>query len=225
MAWQWLEAEQETQRCVELNPNLAAAHQDYAYVLGSLGKMEQSLAETKRAVELDPISFTSNMFLGRSYYWARDYDRATEQILKMIETEPNQPDLHGDLADSYLMKKEYDKAAAEYEKALALQGEDNQAEALRRAYPHDGVRGLLKVQIQLWSNPAITDDYDPGSVAGNYSLLGDRENAFLWLDIAYKDNEKVSGGNLLPVQVDPALDNIRSDPRYKAFLRRMGFPE
>ena len=225
MAWQWQEAEKEVRHCVELNPNLAIAHQYYAFVLGSLGRMAEGLAENKRALELDPISFTSNMFLGKSYYWARDYDRAIEQILKMIEIEPNQPDLHNDLADSYWMKKEYDKAAGEYEKALVLQGKDDQAEALRRAYTNDGPRGLIKVQIQLSSKPAITDDYDPGGVAGNYSLLGDRENAFVWLNIAYTDNEKVGGGNLLPVQVDPFLDNIRSDPRYKAFLRRMGFPQ
>jgi tetratricopeptide (TPR) repeat protein len=187
--------------------------------------MDKALAETKRALELDPVSFTSNMFLAADYYCSRDYDHAIEQALRMIEVEPNQPDLHDWLASSYAMKGEYEKAAAEFEKELILQGKDDQAEDLRRAYSDDGFRGLLKVQIQLWSNPTITDDYDPGGVAGNYSFLGDRENAFLWLNKAYTDNEKVSGGNLLTVQLDPRLDNIRSDLRYKAFLRRMGFPQ
>lgn len=165
--------------------------------------------------------------LANDYYYSRDYTRAIEQGLKMIQVEPNHPELHSNVGDSYLMKGEYDKAAWEYEKALALQRKDDQAEGLRRAYAKGGFRGLLKAQIQLWSDPAKTEDYCPDVVAGNYAFLGDRESAFFWLDKAYADNDKVAGcaGNLLPVQVDPFLENIRPDPRYKAFLHRMGFPE
>lgn len=83
----------------------------------------------------------------------------------------------------------------------------------------------LKAQIQLWSDPEKPDDYDPYNAAGNYSMLGDKENAFLWLDKAYAVNDKLGGGNLLEIQVYPFLDNIRSDPRYKALLRRMRFPQ
>ncbi len=217
--WEWAVAEREARRAVELNPNLAFAHQYYSFALESEGKMEQGLAEVKRALELDPLSLTSNRFVGDTYYYLREYDRAIEQLLKAIELAPDDREIHSDLADCYLEKGDYDKAALEYQKALRLKAKDSQAEALGRAYANGGYRGLLKAQIGLWSDPKRTDDYDPYAVADNYSLLNDRGNAFLWLDKAY-----AKGDRMLPILVDPQLDNIRSDPRYKAFVRRMGLP-
>jgi serine/threonine-protein kinase len=225
--WEWEEAEQESRRCVELNPNLFFAHETYALILGDRGKMAQMVAEQKRAVELDPTSFIANHFLGNAYYFSRDYDRSIEQRLKIIEREPNRPWQHDGLANAYVMKGEYDKAGLEYEKELRLGGKATEAEALARAYAKEGLRGLLKAQIQQWSDPRRTDDYDPYDIAANYSFLGDRENAFLWLDRAYADHEKMgaSNGGLIVALIDPWLDNIRPDPRYKAFLRRMGISE
>jgi tetratricopeptide (TPR) repeat protein len=208
---------------VELSPNLFFAHLYRSWVVGTIGHMDQSLAEMKLAVELDPISFVGNQFLGYDYYWSRDYDRAIELLGKMIELEPNRPDLRDRLADSYAMKGEYDKAALEYGEELRLEGKLDQAQALRRANANDGFRGLLKLQIQLWGDPE-KPDYNPFEIAANYSKLGDRENAFLWLNRAYAEREKLGGG-MLTIQVDPAFDNIRSDPRYKTLLRRMGFPQ
>lgn len=221
MVWQWQLAEEECRRCVELNPNLPMAHQYYSYVISTLGRMDEALAEQKRSLELDPLSFAGNLFVALDYYWLRDYDRAIKESLKILEVEPNQTELRTDLARSYVMKGEYDKAAGEFEKALILNGREKQAEGLRCAYAKDGLRGLLKAQIELWSHP---EDYDPDSVAQNYALLGDRENAFLWLDRAHADNDKLPNGNLLDTKVEPFLDNIRSDPRYNTFLRHMGFP-
>jgi TolB-like protein len=222
VGWEWLEAERETRRCEKLSPNLFFAHVYRSWVVGTIGHMDQSLAEIKLAVELDPISFIGNQFLGYDYYWSRDYDRAVEQLEKMIELEPNRPDLRDHLAASYAMKGESDKAALEYREVLRLEGKLDQAEAVRRAYANDGFRGLLKCQIRLWGDPKKADDYDPFEIAANYSLLGDRENAFLWLNRAYAEREKLGGG-MLTIQVDPAFDNIRSDPRYTTLLRRMGF--
>jgi hypothetical protein len=102
-----------------------------------------------------------------------------------------------------VIKGEYDKGAKEFKEALALAGKDDQAQALHRAYAKDGLRGLLKAQIKLWSHPEKPDDYDPESVAQNYALLGNPENAFLWLDRAYADNDKIPNGNLLDIKVEP----------------------
>jgi serine/threonine protein kinase/tetratricopeptide (TPR) repeat protein len=227
IAWEWEEAERESRRCVELNPNLFLAHETYALILGDRGKLGQMAAEQKLAVELDPVSYMANFFLANSYYFSRDYDHSIEQRLRLIELAPNRANLHDQLGNAYVMKGEYDKAALEYEKELRLHGKGTEAEALQRAYASEGFRGLLKAQIQQWTDPRRTDDYDPYDTATNYSMLGDRENAFLWLDRAYADNEKMgaSNGGLIVALIDPWLDNIRPDPRYKALLRRMGFPE
>jgi serine/threonine-protein kinase len=220
---EWEEAEREARRCVELNPNLLFAHEAYALILADVGNMAQSLVEQKRAWELDPISLQANWLLGNAYYFSRDYDHAIEQRLKVIELAPNYAGHHDALGAAYLMKGELDKAALEYEKALRMYGEADEAEALRRAYANEGIRGLLKTQIEQESNPGRTDDYSPYDVAGMYSFLGDTENAFTWLDRVYAEHEKYSG--LIIVRIDPFLDNIRSDPRYHALLRRVGFQE
>jgi serine/threonine protein kinase/tetratricopeptide (TPR) repeat protein len=227
IAWEWEEAEQESRRCVELNPSLFWAHESYALILADEGKMAQAVAEQKIATELDPVSYMANNFLANVYYFSRNYDQSIEQRLKVIDLEPDRHGQHDALADCYARKGEYDKAALEYEKELTIEGKATEAEAARRAYAREGFRGLLKAQIQLWSDPRNVDEYDPYDTAGNYSLLGDRDNAFLWLDRAYADNEKMGGSNggLVVIQIDPAFDNIGSDPRFKAFLRRMGFPQ
>jgi len=217
--WEWADAERETRRAVELNPNLSIAHQLRAWVLESRGKLEQGLAEQKLVLEVDPVSFVGNRFLAETYMYLRNYDRAIELKQKLIELEPNNVDLHNELGNYYELKGDYDKAVLQFQKVLRLKGEDGQAEVLGRAYANGGYHGLLKAQIEMWSDPKKTDDYDPYSVAANYSLLNDRGNAFLWLDRAYK-----SGDRMLPILIDPQLDNIRSDPRYKTFLRRMGLP-
>lgn len=225
LAWEWEESERESRRCAESNPNLFFAHTWYAWILVTLRKKEQGLAEMKRAFELDPVSFTSNKFLAEAYYNARDYDHTIEQLQKMVELQPNRPDLYDRLGDSYFLKGEYDKAAAVYEVQFRVSGKDKQADLLHRAYAKDGFRGLLKTQIQFWSNSESPDDYDPYDIAGNYSMLGDRGNAFLWLDKAYAEKDKLAGGNLLEIQVQPFFDNIRSDSRYEALRQRMGFPQ
>jgi DNA-binding winged helix-turn-helix (wHTH) protein/TolB-like protein/Flp pilus assembly protein TadD len=214
-----VEAEGETRRCVGLNPNLSFAHQCHAWTLADLGQMEQSIAEEKLALQVDPLSHMSNKFLAIAYYHAHDYDRAIEQGRKMLEVEPDVPNLHDDLGAFYLLKGEYDKSALEYETAMTLEGRKDRAEALRRAYAKNGYRGMLKAQINFWNDPKRVDDYDPYSVAQNYALLGDLDNAFLWLDKAFGQS------TLVDIKMDPQLDNIRSDPRYRALLRRVGLPQ
>ena len=219
---EWEEASKEARRCVELNPNLPAAHQIYAWTLQHQGKLEEGLAEQKRVLELDPVSFLGNSFLVHSYEWLHDYDRAIELQEKLIDQNPQNPDLHDWLAGIYEEKGDYEQAAVEEEKSLAMSGKANQARMLRRAYAKDGFRGFLKAQIGLWSDPQKKGNYDPYSVVQNYSLLGDTENAFRWLDKAYDYRD--TGDAMQAVCCDPQLDNIRSDPRFHAFLVRMGYP-
>ena len=78
---------------------------------------------------------------------------------------------------------------------------------------------MLRAQIDWWNDPKRVEDYDPYSVAQNYALLGDLDHAFLWLDKSYGQS------TLVNIKMDPQLDNIRSDPRYKALLRRVGLPQ
>jgi tetratricopeptide (TPR) repeat protein len=167
----------------------------------------------------------ANEFLGDAYYYSRDYDHAIEQQLKTLELGPGDADLHDSLGNSYLMRGDNDEAAREYAQSLILSGNPTWAKTLNRAYAKGGIREVLKTQITFWSDPTRSADYDPDSVAKNYSLLHDRENAFVWLQRAYDDREKVRGGALMDVAVNPQFDYIRSDPRFRRLLLKLGFPE
>jgi serine/threonine protein kinase/tetratricopeptide (TPR) repeat protein len=222
--WEWQDAGREIRRAVELNPNLSLAHQYYSLYLETTGNMEQGLAEQKRALELDPLSYMGNKWLGYTYYEMRDYDRAIEQFLKTMDLASGDTETIGFLADTYGAKGDYGKALLEYQRILKLKGKDKQAEVLAREYATGGYHGLLRAEIAVLSDPKNPDDYDPVNVAFYFSVLNDRDNAFYWLDRAYKENG-TAGSGLLPILIEPELDNIRPDPRYKAFVRRMGLEQ
>ena len=89
LEWDWQGAEKECKRAIELNPNHAGAHGRYAHLLSNLGRHSEALAEAKRALELDPVSPTRNLFLGQFLYQARQYDQAIEPLQDGLEIAPN----------------------------------------------------------------------------------------------------------------------------------------
>jgi hypothetical protein len=113
----------------------------------------------------------------------------------------------------------YDKAAAQLKQALMLEGRGPEASAVDAAYNRDGYKGVLRTMIQIDSNPSAKGYY-PARVAQSYVLLGDKEQALMWLDKAYD-----ARFGLDFIKVNPTWDSIRSDPRFADLLRRMGLPQ
>ena len=91
---------------------------------------------------------------------------------------------------------------------------------MQRPARRTALKGLLRRQIELSSNPA-SPAYEPRSVAQCYVALGDKDNAFLWLNKAYDGREIL----LMNLKVDPSFAPLRSDPRYADLVRRIGFPQ
>src|SRR5262249_36828933 len=87
--WNWVEAEKEVRRAIDLNPNYGTAHQRNANYLAVLGRFEESLGEAKRAQELDPVSLINNRDLGQVLFYARKYDAAIEQLRKTLVIDPS----------------------------------------------------------------------------------------------------------------------------------------
>jgi len=126
---------------------------------------------------------------------------------------------HFMLSQDYEQKKLYDKAIQEYQQGLRVQGETELAAAMGRAYAANGWRGVLQKGVDVYQKRG-TNDYDPVEVAADFARLGEIYKAFFWLEKAYDEH-------LIPfyIKVQPAFDNIRSDPRYADLLRRMGLPQ
>jgi serine/threonine-protein kinase len=118
--WDWPGAELEFKRAIELNPNDAAAHYWYAQTLADTGRLDDAIAEAKRAQEADPVSLMASASPGAAFYFARRYTEAIDQYRKTIEMDPNFYMAHWWVAMSYAQAGRYEEAIAEGQKALGL---------------------------------------------------------------------------------------------------------
>ncbi|MGI9165012.1 MAG: tetratricopeptide repeat protein, partial [Pyrinomonadaceae bacterium] len=230
--WDWAAAERELKRAIELNPDDAVAHAIYASYLHSMGRADEGLAEMKRAYELDPLSIRINGGLGDMLAFAhahRQYDQAIEQFRRMIELGPGQWNLEGvywNLGAVYEKKGMYVEAIAEYQKSLNLAGDSDLATALEQDYKTSGFieakRIMMRKTLQKMREASTGRRVPPLDFALIYAELGEKEQAFEWLEKAYEERSSalVHLGNGLVC----TCDALRSDPRFADLLRRIGLP-
>ncbi len=219
--WDWVGAEKEYKRAIELNPGYATAHQWYAEYLSYMGRHNEAIAEAKRAQELDPLSLIINAVWGYVFFYARRYDEAAAQCRRTLELNPGFYPAHLYLGRAYEQEKLYEQAIREYQKAIALeQGNPALQTELARGYAAAGKRTeALKIISQL--RELLKRRYVSSYVIAQiYAALGDPSRALQWLDKAYQDRD----GQLERLKVDPGFDSLRSDPRFQDLLRRMNFP-
>ena len=222
--WDWPAAEREFKRAVELNPNYAVAHQWYGGYFGVMGRPEEAISERRLAVELEPLSLIINFELGSAYYFARDYDRALEQFQKTLELDQNFPPATNFLPAVYEQKRMYAEALSGFRKArsMTLGSEGSLATSgLGHLYAVTGKRSeALKLADEL--KQLSTREYVPAtSVALIYAGLGDKDQAFEWLERAYDQH----AFQLQWITLEPRFDNLRSDPRFQDLLKRMRIPK
>ena len=214
--YDWAGAEREYQRAIELNPNYANAHLFYAIYLAMMGRFDEGLAEIRRAQELEPISLFIHANVGAILNAARRYDEAINQAKSVLEMNPNLDHARFMLGVAYLHKGMYEQAIAELHKLTtppySYSGELGQAYALsgRRS------EALKEIdRLQEMSKQRYVAAY---SVALVYAGLGDKDKALEWLEKAYEDRST----RLVSIKINPRLDDLRSEPRFTALIRRMG---
>jgi DNA-binding winged helix-turn-helix (wHTH) protein/TolB-like protein len=213
--YDWSSAEREYQRAIELKPNYATVHLFYAHYLGKMGRFDESIAEIKRAQELEPLSLITNSHFGLLLYYARQYDQAINQLKRTLEMNPNLDHPRSLLGRAYLKTGMYEQAIAEFQRRTTLTPGSHAD--LGYAYALSGRRkeALREVEkLQGLSKRRYIPSYDLALI---YAGLNDKDQAFAWLDKAYEDRSQVFPW----LKVDPRLDNLRSDPRFKAVIKRM----
>ena len=219
--WDWTGAESEFKRAIELDPGSSLGHHRYTHYLWAMGRPEEALAEARLAQQLDPRSLLSNLNLGRTYYFVRDYDKAIEQHQKTLALDPNYYWAHFFLGITYEQKGMHKEAIAEIVKARELAGDPALASAMSKAYATSGYQGALRTWAEDWAEDVERGEMvQPSSVAMIYSRLGEKEKALEWLEKAFQQRAR----GLVYVRVEPQLDPLRSDPRFQNLLRRMDFP-
>jgi serine/threonine protein kinase/tetratricopeptide (TPR) repeat protein len=216
--WDWVGAEKEYQRAIELSPNYATAHHWYALHLGQMARTAEALKEIRRALELDPLSIIINTNVAWSYYFARQYDKAIDQFRKTLDMDPNYAVAHMRLGDAYLQKKMYQDALSELQWAVALSPESMDALAdLGYAYGVAGQRSEAEkvlVELTKFSEERYVSSYDLGVL---YLGLGQRDRALDLLDKAYDERASY----ITFARVDPRLDSLRLEPRFKAIVAKL----
>nr|MBA2703849.1 tetratricopeptide repeat protein [Blastocatellia bacterium] len=217
--WDWPGAEREFKRAIELNPSYATAHHWYAYYLLARGRTDESLAEIKRAQEIDPLSLIINTDVGEMYFFARQYDRAIEQCQKTRELDPDFDLAVRLLGWTYLQKGMHEKAIAELQRAVSLsQGRRDSTALLGYAYGVVGKREEAKEVLSELKEIGKRSYVGPFEIALIYTGLNEKDQAFAWLEKAYDERS----GSLILLNADPALDGLRSDRRFADLVRRVG---
>lgn len=219
--WDWPGAEREFKRAIQLNPNHAAAHSSYGTYLQSLGKFGDAVNERERSRELNPVSPMATANVGYPMYFARRYDEAPVYYQRALDLDPNFSWGHLWIGQVRVQQGKYDEAISDIKKAISLSPDNTRAIAtLGHAY---AVAGKLAEALQVLEDLqglAKQKYVSPYFVALIYTGLGDRDQAFVWLEKAYEERHPY----LTLINVEPVFDSIRSDPRFANLLRRIGLP-
>jgi len=215
--WDPAGAEREFKRSIELNPNYPTAHQWYGYLLATMGRSAEAISEMKVAQNLDPLSLIINDNLGYVYAMDGQYEKALEQFKKTLEINPNFGQSIWNLGYVYMYQGKYPEALRQFEKLLEVSGDRRNISNLITYYAmtdnKEEARKLLDELIELSHHQHVA----PSVFVGAYAAVGNMNRAFEFLDRACDDRDPQIFTNF----TNPAWDNIRSDPRYKDFLRRV----
>jgi len=218
----WAGAESDYQRSIELNPHNPIAHFYYAVCLAGLGRQQQAIKEIRRAQELDPLSLPVNASVVYVLYLCRQYDEAIEAGKKTVELDAAFPLTHQRLGLPYVQKKMYSEAINEFQQAV---NNSNRAPqplvSLGHAYAVSGNKVEAQKVLAELKDLSQGSYVSPYGVAAIYVGLGEKGQAFDWLEKAFHEDST----ELTFLKVDPRLDPLRDDPRFQELLYRAGFPQ
>jgi serine/threonine protein kinase len=217
--------EAEFKKALELDPNDATAHHSYAFDIGMIGGREQeALAEINRAHQLDPLSLLISARIGNVHMWARRYDEAIAVCRKLADESPPFAEVHSCLASAYWAKRMYPEVIKEWKVYGQLYGDKKQSEfasALEQGFRLAGWKGALTKGIEIRQAQRKTGYSSAYKIAQLYSDLGNKDQAFKWLDTAYQERDF----NLIGLNTDFLLDSIRYDPRFTDLVHKMGLSQ
>jgi len=215
----WQGAKVKFDKIIKNNPNYPIAHLYLGNVLLFTGHINEGLAETKKALSIDPLSSAMNHVLGRNYFHARKYDSAILQLQKSITLNPRFFQSYTNLGYCYLQKKQYAQALEAFSMLppgmYDLGGHGN----LVRCYGYAASGDKTKAMELLKATPSETQLKFPTLMSQINVALGNNEEAFNYLELGYKTRALP----LIMLKIDPAWDPLRFEPRFKALLKKMNF--
>ncbi|MEP6913525.1 MAG: FlgO family outer membrane protein [bacterium] len=209
--------ERETKLALELNPNYAEAHRRYGLLLQDLGRFAEARIAYRRALEIDSLSPVTNFQNAQLLFFERKYEESETQSKKNVELDPNFWYAHCQLFYVYRMKRDYASAVEELAKVQDARGEPDAAKLIRASFAKGDWQGFLRkiteerTQLKLY----------PYFVGTFFAELGEKDKAFATLNEAIETKDQHTAW----MKVDPYMDPLRDDPRFREVLKKAGFPE
>jgi TolB-like protein/DNA-binding winged helix-turn-helix (wHTH) protein/Flp pilus assembly protein TadD len=220
--WDWPAAASGFQRAIELNPSYATAYQRYSLYLMAMGRARESLEQINLARQLDPLSLSINFSLGWRLYMARHYDQAIEQLRNTLEMDPNFALAHLVLGETYEQKGDFLHAIEQMQKATANSPNTPLMEAgLGHAYGAAKRTPEARAVLGQLMEQSKKQYVAPFYIAIVYAGLGENERSMDWLEKAYEDRSN----GLVFMRVDPELDTLRSNPRFRELQSKLHLSE
>lgn len=211
----WEASERRFRRGLQLSPNDPNAHHWLGHLLMTLGRVDESLEVAERGYELDPLSPAMNLQWAYALFYARRYTEAVEQLRRTIALEADYGRYASLTARALARLGRLEEAEAVWERMVEGWGEPSHSEtgcflALigRRSAAERHLRELRAVE-----------DPSPGALARLEACLGNEERALHALERSVEE-----GQHPLDLVVDPWLDTLRDDPRYRTAARAWGLP-
>ena len=216
----WVGAEREFKRALELKSSYVMAHEWYAEYLASLGRHDEAIAEIKRAQQLDPLAVPVTRAVGWIYYFARRYDLALEELQKALAMDAGFMGARMVLWWVYVAKGDPESAITD----------------LRREVERPGLRTLKKLMLAyacaaagrreeatglLWEvEPKLAEEDNRLALLSAllFTALDDKDRAFEQLERGYRQREP----GLMFLNVTPGFDPLHSDPRFGALKEKLG---
>jgi TolB-like protein/DNA-binding winged helix-turn-helix (wHTH) protein len=223
--WDIPGGETEFKKAFELDPNDAPVHAWYAHGIVQIGGREQeAIAEADRAHQLDPLDPSLSAVVGLMHISSRQYDDAIIVCKKVANDNPTFALPHFFLAPTYWWgKRQYPQAIEEWQTYGQLSGDPDESEfasALARGYRSNGWKGALTKGIEARKAQRKKGYSSAFAIAAMYADMGQKDQAFTWLNTAYQERDwRLEGLN-----TEISLDPLRSDPRFTDLAHKVGLP-
>jgi TolB-like protein/AraC-like DNA-binding protein/Tfp pilus assembly protein PilF len=214
--WDWKTTDSEFKRALEINPNLADAHSNYAWFKMLYGQQEEALRHAKKATELDPFSYIHSTYRACELWWYGSYDEALQEVEKALKLMPDYGLALMAKGGSYSYKGMHRDAIETLTKAAEVS--DDWRWTLGNPYVVAGKSDeARKIAEEIRIDPSPIDTW---GLAEIYAALGDKDEAFHWLDECYK----VRFSWMPWVAWNPNYRSLHDDPRFDALLKRLDLP-
>jgi DNA-binding SARP family transcriptional activator/TolB-like protein/Tfp pilus assembly protein PilF len=217
--WRWADSEREYLLAIAANPSDVQTHHMLSHTYLATGQLAQSLVESRKALELEPLNPRIGLHLCVHFMFARQWDDALAACERGIELDSTFPDAHAKLGEVYFYKGLYNPARTEMEREMAIAGRIplyvTQRAMIEAAAGNDSAARVLLAEVRAKESPARLPLF---YIAATYAQMGELDSAMSRLDEAYSNHSPDLDG----LALDAAFDPLRGDARFKALLRKLG---